>query len=109
MLSWLAGASDEIPVDDGDRGRLIGARGGYARTDADIRRVREQALLGLKAFDLPEPLTAAAARHPWRWDPDWMNAGLAARGCATCWAGCWGRARPRRSAASPPGRPAGTS
>ncbi|MGP7998984.1 MAG: hypothetical protein ACLPKI_16950 [Streptosporangiaceae bacterium] len=74
VLSWLAGASDEIPVDDGDRGRLIGARGGYARTDADIRRVREQALLGLKAFDLPEPLTAAAARHPWRWDPDWMNA-----------------------------------
>jgi hypothetical protein len=74
VLSWLAGASDEIPVDDDGRGQLVGARDGYARTDEDIRRLREQARLGLKAFDLPEPLTAAAARHPWRWSQDWMNA-----------------------------------
>ena len=74
VLSWLAGASDEIPVDDDGRGQLIGARDGYARTDDDIRQVREQAQLGLKAFGLPEPLPGAAARHPWRWSQDRMNA-----------------------------------
>jgi hypothetical protein len=74
VLSWLAGASDEIPVDDDGRGQLIGARDGYARTDEDIRQVREQAQLGLKTVGLPEPLPASAARHPWRWNQDWMNA-----------------------------------
>jgi hypothetical protein len=74
VLSWLAGASDEIPVDDAGRGQLIGARDGYARTDEDICQLREQAQLGLKAVGLPEPLPAPAARHPWRWNQDWMNA-----------------------------------
>jgi hypothetical protein len=74
VLSWLAGASDAIPVDDDGRGRLIGARGDYARTDEDIRLLRERAQLGLKTADLPEPLPSAAARHPWRWSQDWMNA-----------------------------------
>ena len=64
MLSWLAGACDEIPVDDDGRGHLIGARGDYARTDEDIRRLREHAQLGLKAGDLPEPLPSAAAGAP---------------------------------------------
>ena len=99
VLGWLAGASDEIPVDDDGRGRLIGARGDYARTDVDIRQVREYALLGLKVFDLPEPLPSAAARHPWRWSQDWMNAAWV-RGVADLLG--WVLAD---SAASPLGRP----
>jgi hypothetical protein len=74
VLAWLAGVSDEIPVDTDNRGRFIGARGDYARTDADIRAVHEHALRGLAVCDLPEPLSAADARHPWRWDPAWMTA-----------------------------------
>ena len=74
ILAWLAGGSDEIPVDDDNRGRLIGARGDYARTDGDIRQVRDYALLGLKACDLPEVMSPSDARHPWRWDAAWMNA-----------------------------------
>jgi hypothetical protein len=74
ILAWLVGNSDEIPVDDDNRGRLIGARGDYARTDAEIRQVRDYALLGLKACDLPEILSSSDARHPWRWDAAWMNA-----------------------------------
>jgi len=74
VLAWLAGGSDEIPVDADTRGRFIGARGDYARTDDDIRQVREHALRGLAACDLPEPMSAAEARHPWRWDAGWMNA-----------------------------------
>ena len=42
VLTWLVGGTDEIPADDDNRGRLIGARGDYARTDRDIR----QALCG---------------------------------------------------------------
>jgi hypothetical protein len=99
VLSWLAGGSDEIPVDDDGRGRLIGARGDYARTDADIRQVREHALLGLKTFDLPARLPAAAARHPWRWSQDWMNAGWV-RGVADLLGWVLGE-----SVASPLGRP----
>ena len=74
ILAWLAGSSDEIPVDDDNRGRLIGARGDYARTDGNIREVRDYALLGLKASDLPEVISPFDARHPWRWDAAWMNA-----------------------------------
>ena len=74
VLSWLAGGIDEIPVHAGDRGRLIGARGDYARTDDDIRQARDCAVSGLAAGDLPEPMSAADARHPWRWAPSWMNA-----------------------------------
>src|ERR1035438_9010014 len=36
VLAWLAGESDEIPVDDDNRGRFIGARADYAHTDEDI-------------------------------------------------------------------------
>jgi hypothetical protein len=107
VLRWLAGGSDEIPVDDGNRGRLIGARGGLARTDADIHRVREHALLGLKAFDLPEPLSAAAARHPWRWDAAWMNAAWL-RGVRDLLGWVLGEAAESplgQPAASPPSRP----
>ena len=43
VLRWLAGDSDEIPLDDPLRGRFIGARDDYARDDAEIRRVRDVA------------------------------------------------------------------
>jgi hypothetical protein len=74
ILAWLVGGSDEIPVDDDNCGRLIGARGDYARTDDDIRQVLDHALLGLKTFDLPELMSPSAAKHPWRWNAAWMNA-----------------------------------
>jgi hypothetical protein len=43
ILAWLVGGTDEIPVDDDNRGRLIGARGDYARTDEDIRQALDRA------------------------------------------------------------------
>ena len=74
ILTWLAGATDEIPVDDEHRGRFIGARDDYARTDEDIRQVRDNARRGLDTFDLPEHMDPATTRNPWRWDASWMNA-----------------------------------
>jgi hypothetical protein len=74
VLAWLVGGSDEIPVDGDNRGRLIGARDNYVRTDDDIRQTLDHTLLGLKAFDLPEPMSSSEARHPWRWKAAWMNA-----------------------------------
>ena len=43
VLRWLAGESDEIPLDDQQRGRFIGARDDYARSDAEIRLVLDAA------------------------------------------------------------------
>jgi hypothetical protein len=74
LLRWLAGASDDIPVDGDERGQFVGARGDYARTDEEIRQVRDLALRGLETFDLPGPMDPADARNPWLWDPAWMNA-----------------------------------
>lgn len=74
VLAWLAGATDEIPVDDENRGRFIGARDDYARTDSDIRHVRDNARHGIDAFDLPEPMNSTDAKTPWQWDSKWMNA-----------------------------------
>jgi len=74
VLTWLAGDTDEIPVDDDNRGRFIGARDDYARTDAHIRQVRDQARRALDAFDLPEPMDPDDAMNPWRWPAAWMNA-----------------------------------
>jgi len=74
VLAWLAAATDEIPVDDENRGRFIGARDDYARTKADIRQVRDNARCGLDACDLPDPMDPREARTPWQWDTDWMNA-----------------------------------
>jgi hypothetical protein len=74
ILAWLAGATDEIPVDDENRGRFIGARDDYARTDADIRQVRDNARRGLQACDLPDHMDPADAHNPWHWDATWMNA-----------------------------------
>lgn len=74
VLTWLVGGTDEIPVDDDNRGRLIGARSDYARTDDDIRQALGHALSGLKASGLPEPMAPSDAKHPWNWDAIWMNA-----------------------------------
>jgi hypothetical protein len=74
ILAWLAGGSDEIPVDDDNRGRFIGARDDYARTDEEIRQIRDHARHGLDTFELPDAMDPAEARHPWRWDVGWMNA-----------------------------------
>jgi hypothetical protein len=74
VLRWLTGETDEIPVDDNNRDRLIGARDNYARTDAEIRQVRDHARYGLDTFDLPDPIDPADAVDPWRWSPEWMNA-----------------------------------
>ena len=68
LLRWLIGVSDEIPVDGDDRGELVGARGGYARTDEEIRQVLGYALAGLRACDLPEPMDPADAMRPGRWE-----------------------------------------
>jgi hypothetical protein len=73
ILRWLIGDTDEIPVEDDNRGRFIGARDDYARTDEQIRQVRDRARQGLEAFDLPDPLGAADARNPWRWPAKWMH------------------------------------
>jgi hypothetical protein len=74
ILRWLTGDTDEIPVDDDNRGRFIGARDDYARTEDQIRQVRDRARHGLEAFDLPNPLDVADARNPWRWPATWMHA-----------------------------------
>jgi hypothetical protein len=70
ILIWLTGTSDDIPLDDDQRGRFIGARDDYARTDTNIRRVLDHARRSLAAFDLPEPIDLADSADPWRWEPD---------------------------------------
>jgi hypothetical protein len=62
ILAWLAGASDEIPVGVTGRGRLIGARDDYARTDADIRATLASARRGLAALQAAPPAGPAAQR-----------------------------------------------
>jgi hypothetical protein len=74
VLLWLTGESDEIPVDDANHGRLIGARDDYARTDAEIRHVRDRAQRGLDAFDSPDFVDPGGSADPWRRSPEWMNA-----------------------------------
>jgi hypothetical protein len=74
VLAWLVGESDEIPVDDENRGRFVGARDDYVRTDDEIRQVRDHACHGLEACDLPDPMDPADARIPWQWNATWMNA-----------------------------------
>jgi hypothetical protein len=74
VLLWLVGETDAIPVDDHNRGRLIGARDNYSCPDADIRQVRDHAQRSLDACDLPEPMDPRDAANPWRWSPEWMNA-----------------------------------
>jgi hypothetical protein len=74
ILAWLIGTTDEIPLDDDQRGRFIGARDDYARTDHDIRAVLNAAQRSLVRFDLPGQIDPADAANPWQWDASWMNA-----------------------------------
>lgn len=74
VLLWLSGERDTIPLRDDDRGRFIGARGDYARTEAEIRQVRDWARSGLARYDLPDLIDPANALRPWRWRAGWMNA-----------------------------------
>jgi hypothetical protein len=74
LLRWLIAETDDIPIDDDNRGRFIGARDDYARTDEEIRQVRDRALRGLQERDLPDPMDPDEAQHPWRWSSNWMNA-----------------------------------
>jgi hypothetical protein len=74
LLGWLIGETDEIPIDDDNRGRFIGARDDYARTGEEIRQIRDRAFRGLQECDLRDPMDPDQARHPWRWSPSWMNA-----------------------------------
>jgi hypothetical protein len=74
ILRWLIAENDEIPLDDENRGRFIGARDDYARTDAQIRAVRDHARRGLEISDLPDPMDPTDTLHPWRWPATWMHA-----------------------------------
>src|SRR5690348_8565353 len=67
ILRWLVAETDEISLDDDNRGRFIGARDDYARTDQQIRAVRDHARRGLEISDLPDPMDPTDALHPWRW------------------------------------------
>jgi hypothetical protein len=74
VLRWLTGAADAIPLLDPGRGRHVGARFHFARTDEEIRRVRGWALRGLGEHgDLPGDMPRSRAERPWQWPSSWMN------------------------------------
>jgi hypothetical protein len=75
VLRWLTGDADVIPLQDPERGRYVGARLHFGRTDDEIRRVRGWALHGIGQHgDLPEHMSRWDTEHPWRWPAWWMNA-----------------------------------
>ena len=74
ILSWLSCVSDDIPLDDEQRGRFTGARDDYARTGAEIRQVRDAAARCLAGSGLPDRMEPADAADPWRQDPAWVSA-----------------------------------
>jgi hypothetical protein len=75
VLRWLTGAADAIPLLDLGRGRYVGARFHFARTDEEIRTVRGQAVHGLHEHgDLPDDVPFWRAERPWQWPAAWMNA-----------------------------------
>jgi hypothetical protein len=75
ILRWLTGATDAIPLLDPGRGRHVGARFHFARTDDEIRQFRDRARYGLAEHgDLPDDLPAWRAEQPWQWPTTWMNA-----------------------------------
>jgi hypothetical protein len=73
VLAWLTGASDEVPLDDEHRGRFIGARDDYARTDDDIRQIRDRAVVRLADSDPPGLMYSATGAGPGRWEPSRMD------------------------------------
>jgi hypothetical protein len=74
VLRWLTGDSDEIPVDRDNRGQLIGARDDYARTDDEIRHLRDSAQRGLEALGPCGTTDPGNTRNPWQQNPARMNA-----------------------------------
>lgn len=75
VLRWLTGAADAIPLLDLGRGRYIGARFHFARSDEQIRTVRGWARHGLHEHgDLPDDIPIWQAERPWQWPATWMNA-----------------------------------
>jgi hypothetical protein len=74
VLAWLAGETDEIPLDDDNRGLLAGARDDYMHSDLEIRQVRDRALRGLQHSDLPDPMNPDDTGRPWAWPAEWMDA-----------------------------------
>ena len=75
VLRWLAGDADDIPTVEPDRGRYVGARLHFARTDEVIRQVHSWALRGLREHgDLPDQIPPRQAERPWQWPSWWMNA-----------------------------------
>ena len=75
VLRWLTGAADAIPLLDPGRGRYVGARFHFARSDEEIRTVRDWALHGLREHgDLPADMPMRQAERPWQWPAEWMNA-----------------------------------
>lgn len=74
ILRWLTGAADAIPLLDPGRGRYVGARFHFARTDKGIRTVRGWAQHGLREHgDLPADIPMWQAERPWQWPAEWMN------------------------------------
>ncbi len=59
ILAWLAGTSDQIPLDDDNRGRFVGARDDFARTNREMSEILSWARLGLSRRD--HKATAAAS------------------------------------------------
>ena len=75
VLRWLTGAADAIPLLDPARGRYVGARFHFTRTDEEIRTIRSWALHGLREHgDLPAHIPREQAERPWQWPAEWMNA-----------------------------------
>jgi hypothetical protein len=73
ILSWLTGDTDEIPLGDDNRGRFIGARDDYARTDTGIRATRDHARRTVQTRDQPHLTDPGDAADPWHWTPGQMD------------------------------------
>ncbi|HEX6525346.1 MAG TPA: hypothetical protein VF070_35855 [Streptosporangiaceae bacterium] len=72
-LLWLAGLHDLVPLSAADRGKYVGARLHFARTDDDILQVRVSVLNRILADPAPEPVSAAQAAGPWTMTAGQMN------------------------------------
>jgi len=65
VLRWLTGVADAIPLLDPSRGRYVGARFHFARSDEEIRTVLGWARHGLNEHgDLPDDIPLWQAERP---------------------------------------------
>jgi hypothetical protein len=75
VLRWVTRAADAIPLLDLDRGRYVGARLYFARTDDELRQVRGWARHGIAQHgDLPADIPRWQAERPWQWPTSWFDA-----------------------------------